>query len=251
MFGGQTSAMPTSRRTTSFCPTIRPGNGSARTTFGGLSFPRLSAAPRRGGPVARAGRRPPQRHRNPDHQQDQDGQDEDWPQARCPRGRALHADRRFGRCHGARCRLEQEERVRLLRARVVFRQEPRRGERPVPARLRDRPRRRRRAGTEEHAEAVPQRTRPEVRRGQMGVPSPADLPSELGHGLPPLLRPRPADPADSAHCAVRAGNQGDAHGLHLARYRLDARGRPAPGHLPALQDARHADEAKRQAAVED
>ena len=202
------------------------------------------AAPRRGGPVAREGRRPPQRHRNPDHQQDQDGQDQDGPQTRRPRGRTVHADRRPRRRHGARHRLEQEERVRILRARVVLRQEPRRRERAVPTRVRDRPRRRRRAGTEEHAEAVPQRTRPEVRRGQMGVPPPADLPRELGHGFPPLLRPRPADPAGAACRAISAGVQGDAHGLHLARHRLDARGSPAPGHLPALQDARYAYEAQ-------
>ena len=80
----------------------------------------------------------------------------------------------------------------------------------------------------------------------MGIPPTADFPRELGYGFPPLLRARPADSVDPAHRAVRAGDQGDAHGLHLARYRLDARGRPAPGHLPALQDARHPDEAQRQ-----
>lgn len=45
MPGGQPSAMPTSRRTTSFYPTIRPGNGSARTIFGGPSSPRGSCSP--------------------------------------------------------------------------------------------------------------------------------------------------------------------------------------------------------------
>ena len=80
----------------------------------------------------------------------------------------------------------------------------------------------------------------------MGVPPPTDLPRELGYGFPPLLRPRPADPAGAACRAISAGVQGDAHGLHLARHRLDARGSPAPGHLPALQDARYADEAERQ-----
>lgn len=43
--GGQTSAMPTSRRTTSFYPTIRPGNGSARTIFGRPSSLRGSCSP--------------------------------------------------------------------------------------------------------------------------------------------------------------------------------------------------------------
>lgn len=104
MPGGQPSAMPTSRRTTSFYPTIRPGNGSARTIFGGPSSPRGSCSPAARRSRGTRGERPSQRHRHPDHQQDQDGEDGDGPQARRPRGRAVHVERRLGRRDEARHR---------------------------------------------------------------------------------------------------------------------------------------------------